>query len=284
MTQKIAVVIIHGIGNPAEDFAADLIAEITRWCSPKTGEDVVIRPIHWAPVLHTAERTFLERTSANQRVNFSLLRQFMVEFIGDAIAYQITPHDRQVYNAIHAVFAKTLRALAAEVGANAPLCVIAHSLGSIIASNYLYDLQNEHLIDDSVRAQMDSTPLERGDTLTLLYTLGSPIGLWSLRYPEFGKPIQFPPPALKTYYPNAPAEWVNFYDPDDVIGYPLKGLNNDYFERVTQDRAVNVGNVVEGWTPLSHLKYWTDKDVIRPVADQLIALWESLNRTQADGA
>jgi len=34
-----------------------------------------------------------------------------------------------------------------------------------------------------------NTPLERGETLTLLYTLGSPIAIWSLRYPDFGVPI-----------------------------------------------------------------------------------------------
>ena len=50
---------------------------------------------------------------------------------------------------------QTLAELAQEAGPDAPLCVIAHSLGTIIASNYLYDLQVDpvkHLIGDNVRA------------------------------------------------------------------------------------------------------------------------------------
>ncbi len=62
----------------------------------------------------------------------------------------------------------------------------------MITSNFVYDLQTEArrpIISDEVRAQMTGAPLERGETLALLYTMGSPIGLWSLRYKEFGKPI-----------------------------------------------------------------------------------------------
>lgn len=278
MTQKIAVVIIHGMGNHPATFADELIAEITRWCSPVTGTDVVIRPIHWTPVLQAEERLLLERAVEGGRLRFPGARRFMVDFIADAIAYQVTPHDRTIYDAIHAVFAKTLRQLAAELGGDVPLCIIAHSLGSIIASNYIYDLQHTHLISEQVRAQMESTPLERGETVTLLYTMGSPIALWGVRYVDFGTPITFPPPALLAHYPGIPYEWVNFYDPDDVIGYPLKVLNEGYNQMVTEDQPVNIGSLIEQWNPLSHLGYWEDKDVIRPIANQLIALWQFLNK------
>ncbi len=111
--------------------------------------------------------------------------------------------------------------------------------------------------------------------------MGSLIALWSMRYPEFGKPITFPPPELHTHYPNLPYEWVNMYDPDDVVGYPLKTLNEQYRAVVTEDREVNVGNLLEQWTPISHLRYWGDMDVIHPIADQLVAVWEALNPDQA---
>lgn len=282
MTQKIAVVIIHGIGKPPADFADSLIDEITRLCSPKTGADVIIRPIHWSPVLQGEETRLISRVVEGGTLRFPRLRGFMIDFIADAIAYQITPFDRTVYDSIHGVFARTLRELAVEAGPEVPLCIIAHSLGTIITSNYLYDLQHQHLISDEVRAQMAVSPLERGETLTLMYTMGSPIALWSMRYPEFGKPITFPPPELSIHYPDIPYEWVNLYDPDDVVGYPLKTLNEQYGQVVTEDREVNVGNLLEQWTPISHLRYWGDMDVIRPIADQIVKVWEYLNPEHAE--
>ena len=56
-------------------------------------------------------------------------------------------------------------ALAQEAGPDAPLCVIAHSLGTIIASNYIYDLQVDpfkHLISDAPRVMVaDGSKLVR---------------------------------------------------------------------------------------------------------------------------
>jgi hypothetical protein len=37
------------------------------------------------------------------------------------------------------------------------------------------------------------------------------------------------------------AKWYNFYDPDDVLGYPLKTINADYKKAVTKDIPTNVG-------------------------------------------
>jgi hypothetical protein len=145
--------------------------------------------------------------------------------------------------------AASLNTLAAAAGPTAPLCLIAHSLGTVIASNYIYDLEKharKKLICRRVRNEMDDTPLERGETLASLYTFGSPIALWSLRYPDFGRPIDVPSPKLAGHHPAVPAvaEWINFYDEDDVI---------------------------------SHNGYWTDNDVTKPIAAGLARLWQRAN-------
>ena len=105
--------------------------------------------------------------------------------------------------------------------------------------------------------------------------MGSPIALWSLRYSAFGKPVQIPDPRLKRHYKQLPSEWINFYDADDVIGFPLKTLNQAYGEVVTQDREVNVGSLLTSWNPASHLGYWKDKDVLDPIAKNLIEVWRA---------
>jgi hypothetical protein len=280
MSQKIAVAVIHGIGKQGASFADKMIEEIHKRCRPTCGEDIVIRAVYWAPVMQKEEETLWERMLEGGLMDFVKLRRFLIDFMADALAYQPSPSDRSAYDGIHKVFADTIHTLAEEAGERAPLCIIAHSLGSVIASNYIYDLQvdaKKKLIANTVRESISATPLERGETLTLLYTLGSPIGLWSLRYTDFGKPIQVPSQQLSKHFPQLQGEWVNYYDADDVVGFPLKTLNKAYGKVVKEDRQINVGNIWGSWNPLSHLAYWTDKDVLEPIASKLIETWVKIN-------
>jgi hypothetical protein len=108
------------------------------------------------------------------------------------------------------------------------------------------------------------------------FNLGSPLALWSLRYRDFGKPIQVPSPHLGTHFPKAKGGWINFYDQDDVIGYPLRTINPAYKSAVKEDRAVNVGGLLSSWNPTAHTEYWTDSDVLGPIAEELATLWRSV--------
>lgn len=285
MPQKIAVAVVHGVGKQDPQFADDMAQELRERFAKHVGNDasgsqLAISPVYWAPVLQNAEERLWNRMKQGGEMDFTTLRRFLVDFAADAIAYQPTPSDRQVYDGIHMVVAQTLRTLAVEAGDKAPLCVIAHSLGSVIASNYIYDLQVDPIrpiISPPVRQIIGNTPLERGETFTLLYTLGSPIAIWSLRYPEFGVPITVPSPNLADHYPNLTGEWINFYDEDDVIGYPLKTINDSYGRAITVDREINAGGLLSSWNPASHLGYWTDNDVTKPIAESLANTWRTVN-------
>lgn len=285
MSEHIAVAVVHGIGMQGPDFAARLQEELTWQFAQELGQEVqdpageiIIKPVYWAPVLQDSEDELWKRLKKGGRLDFMKLRKFMVDFAADAFAYQPIAKDRIVYDGIHAVFAEALKILAAEAGDRAPLCVIAHSLGSVIASNYFYDLQKgSPLISELVRNQMGDTPLERGETFSHFYTLGSPIAIWSLRYTDFGVPIAVPSPKLSEHHPHLEGEWVNFYDEDDVCGFPLKTLNSKYGERVKADVAVSVGGLLASWNPASHLGYWEDNDIVRPIAKVLAQAWRSVN-------
>jgi hypothetical protein len=286
MSQKIAVAIIHGVGKQDPQFADGMTQELKGRFAKELGQkiqdpasDLAILPVYWAPVLQGAEEELWKRMKRAGELDFTTLRRFLVDFAADAIAYQPTPTDRWIYDGIHEKFAEILNRLAAEAGQKAPLCVIAHSLGSVIASNYFYDLQHPErsLIARNVKKRIGNTPLERGKTFALFYTLGSPIAMWSLRYPNFGVPIAVPSPELSKYYPNLKGEWVNFYDEDDVIGYPLKTLNEAYRKAIKADRQINAGGLLSSWNPASHLGYWTDNDVTKPIAQELVRTWRAVN-------
>ncbi|MBE2184786.1 MAG: chemotaxis protein [Anaerolineae bacterium] len=280
MGRKIAVMVIHGVGKQTPDFAARLTEMLFERCRPECGDDLVIESAYWAPVTQIEEDRLWQRVLEGGELDFLKLRRFLVDFMADAIAYQPTPNDRKMYDAIHSVLAETMQLLAVEAGPDAPLIIVGHSLGTIIASNFIYDLQmdaEKHLISEEVRAFMSDTPLEKGETLTSFFTMGSPIALWSLRYREFGRPISIPSPTLREHFAFLPGEWLNFYDADDVVAYPLKSLNKYYAGAITQDVEVNVGGFMQSWNPLSHLCYWTDQLIIERIAASLIATWRYLN-------
>ena len=277
MSQKIAIAIIHGVGKQDPQFADGMTQELKGRFAKELGQkiqdpasELAILPVYWAPAVQDAEEELWRRMKRGGEMDFTTLRRFLVDFAGDAIAYQPTPKDRRIYDGIHEKFAESLNRLAAEAGEKAPLCVIAHSLGSVITSNYFYDLQHPKrpLIAARVKKKIGDTPLERGETFTLFYTLGSPIAMWSLRYPNFGVPIEVPSPGLSKHYPDLAGEWVNYYDEDDVIAYPLKTLNEAYRKAIKADREINAGGLLSSWNPVSHLGYWTDNDVTKPRSEE----------------
>ena len=120
--------------------------------------------------------------------------------------------------------------------------------------------------------------LVAGETLTHFYTLGSPIALWTMRFEHFGRPIAVPSPTLK---PLGIGEWVNFYDKDDIIAYPLKGLNAEYAQTVTEDREIRCPGPF-AWTPASHGGYFKSRPLIRRIVQSLDLMSRTIPRGLPD--
>lgn len=284
---KIAVAVVHGVGSQKATFAKAFTTRLkARFADelagtvPNPERQLQVRGVYWGDVLSDQEDK-LQARFEHVPLDWDESRNVMIDLGGDALAYQLNRQSSLgdppgTYEQIHMKFAGTLRALVKDTGDDAPLCIVGHSLGTIIASNYLWDLQHGG-ISEAVRSMMDGTLLEKGETLTSLYTMGSPLAVWSLRFKDFGVPITFPPADLIEPYGSAPAEWVNLYDQDDIIAYPLKCLNAAYEHNVTEDVAVNVGSVLTMWNPAAHVGYWTDGGVIRRISAGLARVWRSIN-------
>ncbi|HEX7065210.1 MAG TPA: chemotaxis protein [Bacillales bacterium] len=285
MPQKLAVAVVHGIGSQKEDFADEMIQLLTNKFAKRVAKQteepasqIVFKPVYWASVFEKEENQLWERLKKGGEMDYTALRLFVINYLADAIAYQPTIERHHNYDNVHQVFAKSLRFLSETAGEAAPLCVISHSLGSVIASNYFYDLQYQpERIRNAVRIEMTDTPLEQGNTLVQFYTLGSALALWSLRYENFGNTIQVPSSNLSSYYPGLDGGWWNLYDKDDVLGFPLKTLNAQYEKAVTEDIVINAGGLFTSWNPLSHSQYASDSDVIEPIADRLANMWLTVN-------
>ena len=80
------------------------------------------------------------------------------------------------------------------------------------------------------------------------------------------KPIARPTPGF---------EWINVYDPDDALGWPLQPLSPDYAALV-QDRVINAGQgmvnwILKRWNPASHSAYWADGQLLGVLGEILKA-------------
>jgi len=64
---------------------------------------------------------------------------------------------------------------------------------------------------------------------------------------------------------------TTFYDPDDVVGYPLKSLNDEYRRAVDRDQAIRLGPILAR-TPVSHVEYFNSGRIMRPIAERLARL------------
>ena len=276
MAKKIGVLVVHGIGQQTDGFAEQLIAAV-RDRLGRDAESVEFEPALWANVLERDEAKLLEDLRAKNTLDFVGLRRFVVSFLGDAVAYQRVPEGQQktdIYGTIHGIIARHMFVLRERLGTDAPLVVVAHSLGCHIISNYIWDLQHPN----KASAVAPATRFERAETLAGMFTLGCNIALFSLAYNRM-LPITFPSNTVAQSFPGRSAAeieqatcWLNMFDRDDILGYPLKPLSPEYAATVTEDREVNVGNIVTSWTPLSHNEYWTDRDVVVPITDGLQAL------------
>lgn len=260
---KHAIAVIHGIGESNPNFAEGFIDRVRERIRIEGLPDSAFEftQVYWGDVLLDREDELFKRL-CEERMDYKPLRHLMVQFHGNSLVYDSCNRSdpRSPYRRIHARIDRALGILAAEAGGDAPLTIIAHSLGTVVLSNYLWDLQHPN-----PASEVAPTALERGQTLANVFTLGSPLPLWALRHADFGKPFRFP----VGRYAHVGA-WVNFYDEDDVLGYPLKHLNPEYDEAVTADQRINVGGPIAGATPMSHLGYWESRSVANEIATKLV--------------
>jgi hypothetical protein len=238
MASVIGVLVVHGIGVQEKDFADDFISEMNdRLIGLQVAPDAVVwQPAYWADLLNDRELKLWNDLSRDHDLDWVTVRQFFINFFADAIAYQrklVAADDmyRQIHNRIHGNLAE----LRSDLGG---------------------------------QDKLGTNPFERMETLASIVTFGSNIPLFTLALDKI-ECITFPPPTLPANL-KAKAKWLNLFDGDDVLGYPLKPLSPSYTQTVTADLQINAGGLFASWNPISHTEYWTDNDFTKPVA-QLIS-------------
>jgi len=261
----LCIVVIHGMGSQKADYSIPMRDEINNRLGASASR-VKWGEIYWANILEAREKAYLTTANASNDLDWISLRKFMLSAFGDASAYRKTNDpNNSAYHDIHTRVRDSIAAL--DDGRDTPLVVMAHSLGGHIMSSYIYDLQK-----GNASVQPGSGDFQQMKTLTGMITFGSNIPFFTLAYRKADiHPISFPGEAL-TPAQKSRARWLNYYDPDDVLGYPLKAINQKYDQVVSRDIAINVGGILSSWNPMAHQKYWTDNDFTKPVTRFLQSL------------
>jgi len=310
------VLLIHGIGDNTKGFSGPLGKMITRVFqtyvdrifpqffigSPQ--ERIDIREVVWSDISQgdqdrlwnrlfksLGSKTLSWRSWVTQptawipRIQYwAPAREFVIKYLGDPVAYVESPGINK-YKQIHErvlSFINNCAKDASNKGATAQkpalLTVVTHSLGSVIASDLFYD----------VKKKGQSWPSEV--RLANFITLGSPLALYALRY-GFEKPTATT--TLKPFSSPITTDdpdglWINIFDPQDILGYPLKPLNKAYEAAVFVDKEINAGEWWKFWqwpqqiSPLSHLLYWEDETVAEIIGRKAALDWLRENHPELD--
>ena len=272
MEAKLGVLIIHGIGSQDDKFANPMIEEL----EGRISGHALIRwqPVYWADLLSKRESKLLNKLFPEEKRShwfddqsslWFQLRKFVMNYIGDATAYRYIPisssqtkKTNETYDRIHDRVHNAIVKLRKRLGsADKPVIVMAHSLGSVIMSDYLWDRQKKQDGDP-----YGNNKFERMETLAGLITFGSPIPLFTVGYNPV-RSITFPPDKLHDNL-QVKAKWLNFYDAHDVFGWPLKPFYKK--DCASEDKQISVGSIFTRWNILCHSKYWTDNNFTEPVA------------------
>jgi hypothetical protein len=264
MSFQVAVLVIHGMGSQKSDFARAMIEELEERLRRrgKNPAAVAWQAVHWADVIAPRQDAFLQAitTEPANDIDFMRLRHFVISALGDASAYQnIRGRETSTYAAIHEVVRKKLNQLYEETLASAPcpLIIMAHSLGGHILSNYIWDTQHHR--------PAGLSDFEAFKHLAGMITFGCNLPLFTFAHAPLER-FAFPGELLSPQHQSL-AEWHNYYDPDDVLGYPLAQLGGDY--GAIKDHPINAGGILTSWNPMSHLNYWTDNDFTQPAANYI---------------
>lgn len=286
MSKPVALAIIHGTGEKEPDFADDIIDVLHERFPEHLPEalrdeaELVIEPIYWAHIPRKKEDEVWAKVESAGPMEHKDLRRFIFNLAGDALAYQPSEGREDLYIGVHREIADGFARLAERASGTAPLCLAAHSMGTIVAHNYLFDIQHEpeHGLEGENELPRPETPLERGATLALFCTYGSPIAIWRLRYGDDYKAIRFPGEDVHERYPYLQPKWLNIYDPNDVLGYPIHRLTERYRELADdgylEDREQNVGSWLKSWNPAAHKGYFRDESCLDDLAGHLATVWQ----------
>ena len=274
--KKLGLLLIRGSGHSGfkrqERFLDRLNIKLAK--SGIDPEQVAHEVVDWYGPLQEQQELVLQRISkAGIRMKSKLTRQLIITNIGDLINYGGKPGFPHFgYDETHKKVHTTILKLKKQLPENAPLLIIATSMGTEIINDYIMDRQKA--AREKKEDPMGSSPFERFETLTGLFTLGNNLPIFAASYHiDEIRPIEFPSPHLPSGLRDI-AVWENYFDKNDSMGYPLKPLNGHFKNHaILKDIRINTGGPLTSWNFFSHFGYWRSRKLVKRLASYIKLLF-----------
>lgn len=257
--KSLALITIHGMGLEDKNYFKNLEKHLKKSLNDQW-EEIYFRNIKFASILQGNQNNMLDAMQKDTKnpLNSKLLRRFFVNGFSDATSLEHSPRENgEPYIDVQKAVQMELLA-AYDENPNMEIVIVAQSLGCQVISNYLWDAAgNKNIFDPLVVSNtFDFEKLEflKLRSLRHFVTTGCNIPLFiaGLNNKKCFK------------LPNPKFQWDNYYDPDDILGWPLNTLDESY--SLVNDHDIEVGGLLTSWSPLSHLHYWDDESFIRPLS------------------
>jgi hypothetical protein len=305
MAQPVAIVFVHGIHTFAPGYHAAMQSAIEARLPKRVRDMVTFRSVFWAERVRQRQKEYLDAVEKQGLFPVTPYRSLVVQGLGDAAAYQKTKSFRNsCYYEIQSDIRAVLETLDGDNLPNRPLIFIGHSLGCHIISSFIWDVNTIKNWDEARLAKegedirefsdylKNGSPFRRLDTLAGLVMMGSNMPLFTFTFgPGRIMPITSSrdpndPPAFPGKHLDldvrARTRWLNYYSRNDLLGYPLKPLNEAYANEPLLDdiEVASEGLFLRMIGYLSqplvsynaHTGYWNNRRVIRGAAGLISAL------------
>ncbi|WP_269581684.1 hypothetical protein [Roseibium sp. Sym1] len=256
---KLGLIAIHGMGKTERTFADQFFEDVRDRLSNSQRSRMETTTVYYQDILQPHEEAYFSKSK--RKLDWLELRQFVLYGFCDAASLESRKEGTESpYYLAQKEILNAFRRLFQLNGADAPIVVVAQSLGGQVLSNYLWDALKDGTPKNGIWSVPPTLSTEeekvcRGRTVERLFTTGCNIPVFVAGHPSDRiRPIP---------RPNENFRWENYYDKDDVLGWPLQTLSEDY-KRLVKDRQINAG-FFSGITPFSHTRYWKDRDFLKPL-------------------
>jgi hypothetical protein len=275
MPKSLGLLIVHGMGDTPPDFHEELIAALRARLS-SDWDRIAWRPVYYQPILQRRQRAIF--TQMRPQVRWEGLRELMLFGFSDAASLE---HKKELalspYYLAQQQILQRMDELYDELGRSAaPLAIVAQSLGCQVISNYIWDAQQPRAyagiwngdLNDGVLPDTPRDRFRRMQSLQRLLTTGCNIAVFVAGHAAI-EPID----RRKL---GAAFRWINQFDPDDALGWPLRQLSAGYAQLV-EDVEVNAAGEslfehIKSLSPYSHTQYWNTRSVLDRIEAELRSL------------
>lgn len=280
MAKRAAFITVHGMGRTKPNYNKEIVREIKDRLGPLSRR-LHFGKVYYQDILQPNEDRVWK--SVARKVKWDELRKFLLFGFADAAGLESDKGgDQSDYWKAQVAIAKELLAAREAMDGDRPVLILAQSLGGQVVSCYFWDAGRRvsarkpvygiwkniakaaGAITGGRALTDDEVTFLRGASFRTFMTTGCNIPIFVAAHAKKD---------IIPIHPNNAFEWHNYFDQDDVLGWPLAPLS-DRYRKVVVDHAVNAGGGILGWllkswNPMSHTQYWADDEVLDPLEKKL---------------